>query len=43
MKKAAQRLRDRYEELIRAETAETVSNPFEIEEELRHLFASVRR
>ena len=43
VKKAAQRLRERYQELIRAETAETVSNPFEVEEELRHLFASVRR
>jgi DNA-directed RNA polymerase specialized sigma24 family protein len=43
VKKAAQRLRERYQELIRAETAETVSNPFEVEEELRHLFASVRQ
>ena len=43
VKKAAQRLRERYQELIRSETAETVSNPFEVEEELRHLVAAVRR
>ena len=43
VKKAAQRLRERYQELIRAETADTVSNPFEVEEELRHLFAAVRQ
>lgn len=32
------RLRQRYRELLRAEIADTVSSPEEVEEELRHLF-----
>jgi RNA polymerase sigma-70 factor (ECF subfamily) len=37
------RLRQRYGELIRAEIAQTVANPADIEEELRHLFDAVGR
>ncbi len=33
------RLRQRYRELVRAEVAQTVSSPIELEEEMRHLFA----
>src|SRR5208283_4899540 len=33
------RLRQRYRELVRAEVAQTVSSPTELEEEMRHLFA----
>jgi len=33
------RLRQRYRELVRAEVAQTVSSPLELEEEMRHLFA----
>lgn len=36
---AASRLRGRYRELLRAEIAQTVSTPEEIEDEVRHLFA----
>jgi DNA-directed RNA polymerase specialized sigma24 family protein len=32
------RLRQRYRELVRAEVAQTVSSPVELEEEMRHLF-----
>jgi RNA polymerase sigma-70 factor (ECF subfamily) len=32
------RLRTRYRELVRAEVAETVSSPLELEEEMRHLY-----
>lgn len=32
------RLRQRYRELVRAEVAQTVSSPTELEEEMRHLF-----
>lgn len=32
------RLRQRYRELVRAEVAQTVSSPAELEEEMRHLF-----
>lgn len=35
---AAHRLRRRYRELLRAEIADTVSGPDEVEEELRYLF-----
>ncbi|MCX6905711.1 MAG: sigma-70 family RNA polymerase sigma factor [Verrucomicrobia bacterium] len=35
---AAHRLRQRYRDLLRAEIAETVSGPAEVEEELRYLF-----
>jgi RNA polymerase sigma-70 factor (ECF subfamily) len=36
---AVHRLRQRYREALRAEIAETVASPGEVEEELRHLFA----
>ncbi|MFO1497994.1 MAG: sigma-70 family RNA polymerase sigma factor [Verrucomicrobiota bacterium] len=37
------RLRHRYGELIRGEIIQTVANPEEVEEELRHLFAAMGR
>jgi RNA polymerase sigma-70 factor (ECF subfamily) len=37
------RLRQRYRELVRAEVAQTVSSPLELEEEMRHLFAVLNR
>ena len=43
VKTAAHRLRRRYQELLRAEVAQTVASPEEVEEELRDLFAAVRR
>jgi RNA polymerase sigma-70 factor (ECF subfamily) len=43
VKTAAYRLRRRYQELIRAEVAQTVASPEEVEDELRGLFAAVRR
>jgi RNA polymerase sigma-70 factor (ECF subfamily) len=42
LKVAIHRLRRRYRELIRAEIAQTVTTPEEIEDELRDLFAAVR-
>jgi RNA polymerase sigma-70 factor (ECF subfamily) len=36
------RLRRRYQELLRAEIAQTVTSPAEVDEELRDLFAAVR-
>lgn len=36
---AAHRFRSRYRELLRAEIAQTVATPAEVEDELRHLFA----
>jgi len=42
VKKAAQRLRERYGELLRAEVAQTVTAPGEIEEEMHYLFAVLR-
>src|SRR6516162_8437850 len=42
LKAAVHRLRRRYRELIRAEIAQTVTTPEEIEDELRELFAAVR-
>jgi RNA polymerase sigma-70 factor (ECF subfamily) len=39
LKSAIYRLRQRYGELIRAEIANTVASPSEVEDELRHLFA----
>jgi RNA polymerase sigma-70 factor (ECF subfamily) len=36
---AVHRLRQRYRELFREEVAQTVTNPAELEEELRHIFA----
>lgn len=41
VKKAAQRLRRRFQELVRAEIANTVASPSEIEEELGHLRAAL--
>jgi hypothetical protein len=37
IKSAVSRLRDRYGELVREEVAHTVSNPAEIDAEVRHL------
>jgi RNA polymerase sigma-70 factor (ECF subfamily) len=42
VKVAVYRLRRRYQELLRAEIAQTVASPEEIDEELRDLFAAVR-
>ena len=39
VKMAVSRLRARYREILRAEIAETVANPGEIEDEIRYLFA----
>ena len=41
VKVAAHRLRQRYRELLRAEIANTVSGPEQVEEELRQLFAAL--
>jgi RNA polymerase sigma-70 factor (ECF subfamily) len=41
-KKAVQRLRQRYAQMVRAQIAETVNTPAELEDELRH-FAAVLR
>ena len=41
VKVAVHRLRDRYRQLIRAEIAETVATPEEVEDELRELFAAL--
>jgi RNA polymerase sigma-70 factor (ECF subfamily) len=42
LKVAVHRLRQRYRELLRAEIAQTVTGPEEVEDELRQLFAAVR-
>jgi RNA polymerase sigma-70 factor (ECF subfamily) len=42
VKVAVHRLRKRYQELLRAEIAQTVTSPDEIDDELRSLFAAVR-
>jgi RNA polymerase sigma-70 factor (ECF subfamily) len=42
VKVAVHRLRRRYQELLRAEIAQTVASPEEIDDELRDLFAAVR-
>jgi hypothetical protein len=39
VKSAVHRLRRRYRKLLRAEIAQTVAAPGEVDEELRHLFA----
>jgi RNA polymerase sigma-70 factor (ECF subfamily) len=36
-KKAVQRMRQRFAQLLRRQVAETVSTPAELEDELRHL------
>jgi RNA polymerase sigma factor (sigma-70 family) len=41
VKVAAHRLRQRYRELLRQEIANTVAEPEQLEEELRHLFAAL--
>jgi RNA polymerase sigma-70 factor (ECF subfamily) len=41
VKVAVHRLRQRYRELLRAEIAETVDSPAEVEDELRHLFTAL--
>jgi RNA polymerase sigma-70 factor (ECF subfamily) len=41
VKVAVHRLRQRYRELLRAEIAETVSGPEEVDDELRNLFAAL--
>lgn len=38
---AVHRLRQRYRELVRAEVAQTVASPLEVEEEMRHLLAAL--
>jgi len=43
VKVAVHRLRKRYRELLRAEIAETVADPSDIENEMRHLVAALRR
>jgi len=43
VKVAVHRLRKRFRDLVRDEIAQTVSAPNQIEEELQHLWASVRR
>ena len=43
VKTAVYRLRRRFQELLRAEIAQTVASPEEVEDELRDLFAAVRR
>ena len=42
IKVAVHRLRQRYGELVRAEIAQTVASPDEVDEELRYLFAVLR-
>ena len=41
LKTAIHRLRRRYAALVRAEIAETVSDPDDVEEEVQHLFRSL--
>jgi RNA polymerase sigma-70 factor (ECF subfamily) len=41
IKSAVSRLRARYGELVRLEVAQTVSNPAEIEVEIRHLLSVI--
>jgi len=43
VKVAVYRLRRRYQELLRAEIAQTVASPDEVDQELRDLFAAVQR
>lgn len=43
VKVAVHRLRERYRDIIRAEIAETVSTPAEVEDEMRHLLAALSR
>jgi len=41
VKVAVHRLRQRYREVLRAEIADTVAGPGEVEDELRNLFAAL--
>jgi RNA polymerase sigma-70 factor (ECF subfamily) len=41
-KVAAHRLRKRYAELLRAEVAQTLADPAEIDDEIRQLFTALR-
>jgi RNA polymerase sigma-70 factor (ECF subfamily) len=41
VKKLLYRLRQRYRELLRGEVAETVADPSEIDDEIRHLCAAL--
>jgi RNA polymerase sigma factor (sigma-70 family) len=43
VKVAVHRLRQRYRELVRAEIAETLSDPSEIDDEMRYLLAALRK
>lgn len=43
VKVAVHRLRQRYREILRALIAETVADPDDVEEEMRHLVAALRR
>jgi RNA polymerase sigma factor (sigma-70 family) len=43
VKVAVHRLRQRYRELLRAEIAETVTDPSDVDGEMRHLVAALRR
>jgi RNA polymerase sigma-70 factor (ECF subfamily) len=43
VKVAVHRLRQRYRELLRAEIANTVATPGEVDEEMRHLFKVLAR
>jgi RNA polymerase sigma-70 factor (ECF subfamily) len=43
VKMAVHRLRARYREILRAEIADTVSSPHEVDEEIRHLFSTFGR
>jgi len=43
VKSAIHRMRQRYGELLRAEIANTVTNPLEMEQELRHFVAVLSR
>ena len=43
MKVAVHRLRQRYRELLRAEIANTVASPGEVDAEMRHLFNVLAR
>jgi DNA-directed RNA polymerase specialized sigma24 family protein len=40
-RQAVHRLRKRYRELLRAEIAETVADPAEVDDEIRSLFAAL--
>lgn len=43
LRSVVHKLRRRYQELVRAEVAETVANPSEVEDELRHLLSVFER